>query len=243
MTENSVLHELSNSLSDKERKKLLNRINNSMKPKNIGVEYLEKASKEKEKIKFVEKELKNLGWFSKIIMTIFCKISGRSIEEAVINKKLRELKRYIIRKKNGIVVFDTRSLSTEMAEKVFEIYSYTFLIKKLYRKLWLDQKIFETACVYIVKSSYKKSKDKLYDFISLSEMVGIYGQTGEKAAIIEAAEKRVKDYVESIPEKKLAEIELSTASMTYLKDIILFPFVPFLKKFGLNPQNNSKKQF
>ena len=110
MAKKDVLEELSYSLSEKERLTLLDRINKSVDIKQEEEESLSSENRKKERSFFIDNELKNIGWFRKLIRMIRCKLSGKGIGDIVIDQKMKKLKKSISKKKPGITGFESRNL-------------------------------------------------------------------------------------------------------------------------------------
>ncbi|MBI9105502.1 MAG: hypothetical protein JEZ04_02090 [Spirochaetales bacterium] len=235
MLKKDVLEELSISLSEKERVTLLERINRNMNINPQEKEVQDEGRSKKEREIHIENELKHLGWFRKLIMLIISKLSGKKLEEIVVESMMKKLKKTISRKQPGLTGFESRNLTPLFGEMVFELFAYTFEFHELYRKLWLEPGVYESCCQYIVSSMYKETKIILDDFISLKELVDLYAESGRKDFLVEEVDRKIKEYCDDIPVALYDEIENSIEPLYDLKDIILFPYIAFFKKFSFTP--------
>ena len=238
MVKKDVLDELSYSLPEKERIKLLDRINKSISTSSDEIDDISKSEKEHDREIFIESELSNTGWLARLIMLIRCKFSGKKIGDIVIEKRMKKLKKSISRKQPNITGFESRNLSPAFGEKVFDLYGKTFVFRDFYRKLWLEPGVFESACLFIIRAMYEETKNELEEFITTEELVEIYAQTGKKDVILADIETRLTEYINSIPDLLFSEIEQSIAPMYHLKDLILFPYTAFFQKFSFTPNRS-----
>ena len=238
MAKKDVLEELSYSLSEKERTVLLERISSSLEPTEREVKEENKEQKERERSIYIENELHNLSWFRKFLMMIRCKLGGRQIGEVVIDHQMKKLRKAISRKQQGITGFESRNLAPEFGEKVFDLYSRTFSFREMYRKLWLEPGVYESCCLYIMRSMYENSKNELKEFITIDELVDLYSETGRKDDITNEVDIRVAEYVQSVPEIIYTEIEQSIAPVYKMKDLILYPFTALFQKFSFTPNRS-----
>jgi hypothetical protein len=238
MSKKDVLEELSISLSEKERVTLLERINRSMNIQSRDEDVQDEGRKKKEREIYIDDELKHLGWFRRIIMLLTSKLSGKKLSELVVEHKMKQLKKTIGHKQPGLTGFESRNLTPLFGEMVFDLYSHTFAFRELYRKLWLEPGVYESCCLYMIRSMYEKTKVNLDDFISLEELVDLYAEAGKKDYIMEEVDRRIKEYSDEIPLTLYAEIENSVEPLYNLKDIILFPFTAFFQKFSFTPNRS-----
>ena len=238
MQKKDVLEELSYSLSEKERVTLLERINRSLNINKDEAAEKDPEAREKEREILLEKELKQTGWFQKLIMLIRSRLSGKKISEIIVEKKMKDLKKAINRKQQGLTGFESRNLTPAFGEKVFDLYTHTFAFRAFYRKLWLEPGIYESCCLYIISAMFEETKNGIDDFISMDELVEIYAQSGKKDIIMEELESRLENYVSSIPSILYEEIENSIEPVYSLKDLILFPYTSFFQKFSFTPNRS-----
>ena len=238
MVKKDVLEELSYSLSEKERNILLERINKSIEQPEEPEQDDDAARKERDRNNFIENELQQLTWLRKFFMKIRCRLTGRKIGEIVIEHQMTKLKKSISRRQPGITGFESRNLSPEFGKKVFDIYSLTFSLREMYRKLWLEPGVYESCCLFIMRSMYENSKNQLDEFITIDEMVDMYSKTGKREDIIKESEGRIFEYIESIPDIIFSEIEQSIAPIYKLKELILFHYTALFQKFSFT-QNRS----
>ena len=241
MPKKDVLDELTYTLSEKERVTLLDRINRSMMYGSSVDDVKDENRRKKEREINIDNELKHVSWFRRLLMLIRSKFSGKKLGEIVIERKMKLLKKNINHKNPGLTGFESRNLTPQLGEAVFDLYSYTFDFRELYRILWHEPGVYESCCMYVIRASYEDAKVTLDDFISLEEMVDLYSASGKKDFIIEEVDRRIKEYCDDVPEEIYGAIENSFEPLYALKDIILFPYVSFFQKFSFTP-NRSKDQ-
>ncbi|MDC7225846.1 MAG: DUF5312 family protein [Spirochaetales bacterium] len=243
MEKKDVLEELSYSLSEKERITLLERIS-----KSAGIAVNEENEdtpehKQQEKNTYVENELRNLSWFRRFILMIRCRISSREMADIVISQRMKQLKKSISRKQQGVTGFESRNLTPEFGEKVFNLYSRTLAFRDIYRKLWLEPGVYESGCLFVIRSMYEDTKNRLDEFISMDELVELYADSGKKEDLVKEVDSRIKEYSDLVPEILYSEIEKSIAPMYKLKDLVLFPYTAFFQKFSFTPNRTDGKHF
>ncbi len=240
MEKKDVLEELSYSLTEKERIALLDRINKSTDFGETETEEQAHEKKEKDRELFIKNELDSISWFVRLIITIRSKFSGRNLGDIIIERKMKKLKKSISRKYHGITGFESRNLTPEFGERVFDLYTKTFAFREVYRKIWLEPGVYESFCLFVIGSMYEHTKSKLEEFISIDELVDIYSESGKKDLIIKEVVSRIKEYTSSIPSSVYAEIEESLSPIYNLKDLILFPYTSFFQKFSFTPNRSGR---
>ena len=244
MIKKDVLEELSYSLSEKERAELLERINRSLK---TGDDEggSEKKLSEKKRAAAIEGELREMGWLRRILILIISKLSGKKLSDLIVERRMKLIKKKVNRIQPGLTGFESRNLTPLFAENVFTLYSHTLQLRELYRKLWMEPGVYESACMYIISAEYPESRNGLEDFVSMDEMVVIYSETGKKSMIKDEVQNRIDDYLESIPAALFSDIDRGLSPVYRLKDLILFPYTSFFQKFSFTPnyQGDSEKHF
>ncbi len=240
MYKKNVLDELSHSLSEKERTTLLDRINSSLNTQTVDNNEIPAAESEDSIEGHINEDLHLMSWFRRTILFIRSKLSGRKITDILIDRRIKQVKKYINKKQPGITGFESRNLTPQFAEEVFNIYSRTFAFRELYRKLWMEAGVFESSLLYIIRGMYEQCKNELEDFISMDELVQLYAATGRKDFIREEAERRIDEYITSIPELLYNDIDNSLKPLYRLKDLILFPYTAFFQKFSFTPNRSGE---
>jgi len=234
--EKTVLEKLSGELSEKEREDLFLRIRRQITSTEEDIQDVElKTQSEEVRKKILAAEMAKMGWLERLIIALSTYFSGKKREEVFIQHKLKGLRRVISRKAPGITGFETRNLTPALAQEVWEIYKTSLLSKKFFQYLWQTEGNYEKAVVYLLVQRIREPRYRLADFLSMDEMVLIYGEYGQKEAVRKEILSRLMGYVEGIADQEVAEAEAALEPFFYLRETVLFPYVGFFQLFGFNP--------
>lgn len=232
MAESSVLPDLARTLPEKERRKLLKKLEGSININTAEEESIYKKQVEKdERELLIKNDIKRAGLFTRFRLWLRKIFSGKEAADVFVGLRLSQLKNTVQQKGNKIAGFDTRSLQPVCGEYFFKVYTTVFPLIKLYKNLWTDSKIFERAIMNIIIKNIPDNKNAVHDFISFEEMEEIYLQTSSKIELKDKFLERLEHYIQNVPTKIFHEIELGILPVYYLKDIVLFPYSDFFKLF------------
>ncbi len=236
MIQKTVMEQLSRELPETEREEMFRKLKNEITRTDADRETVEYHVKnDTERLKLIKKDMARAGWWERLMVWFASNFSGKKKEEIFASRRLVNLKRQISRKAPGITGFETRNLTPKLAEAVYDIYKTSILLKKHFSQLWLVEGNLERTIVFLLVERIKKAHHALEDFISMEEMVVLYGRGGQKDIIRQEILKRLKDYIDDIPGEEFSEAEKELEPFYYLKDTVLFPYVGFFQLFGFNP--------
>jgi hypothetical protein len=240
MSDRSIFQELSSSLNEKERNELLKKILKSLSLTNEIQEqvYAKQITLEDRNVKLSE-ELKLLDPITRFWYWLVSKVTGRSRRTILLNNKVKSLKNTIRHRAKNITGFETRNLTPEFANKIFELYMVSVPLKKLYTILWEQKNSFQVIFRHLLDLRIPDKISELEHLITKDEMIAIYDQTGAKTEIKVSIDARLREYIDSIPDMIYHEVEGSILPLYYLKDLVQFPFMSFFKLFHFTPDQDT----
>jgi len=238
MNESNTLRELSSTLSEKERRELLENIRKSLNMEEEEDTVYSSQMQPKEREKIMLNEIEHESLWTRFVMWLKRLFSGKENKDIYIDIRLNRIKRHIKRKDMDLTGFETRDLKPEFAEKIFSLYREIYSISPVFQKIWNNTNFFVNAVTYLLESKLSDVKKSIEEFISIEEMEQIFEKTEKKEAIRDELLCRVKQYIDSIPKETVAEIESGMLYLYYIKHLIFFPYAKFFNLFGYTlPEN------
>ena len=242
MQERSVLPDLARSLTEQERRQLLDRVRRSVTlSESTGENIYQKDIDEEERETIIHSELNRASLILRLRLWIRRLFTGKEETEIFLNLKLKSLKRVIQQRSSDLAGLDTKSIYPGFANAVFSVYSRVFALIPLFRHLWKSQDRFEAMILDLVGNRVKDPKRDLTDFLSIEEMQGIYEKTGTKKSIREQIIREIESYCDEIPDDIFTDLEKGIKPVYYLKDFVLFPYQNFFKLFQFTPDEDTEE--
>ena len=236
MSDFKTFHDLSTTLPEKERMELLSKIKTSLNLSEIDdQEVFHSKIGNEELTKLINQEMKTIPLHIRIILWIKRHISSKNKADLFIELKMKDLKKMISRKSNGLTGFETRNLTPKFAEILFGIFIKTVPLHNFFSKLWSNALYFQNGYLSVLESRIPNVKKNLEDLISIDDIVEIYHSTGMKEFIKNEVLKRIDKYIRTIPKSIFSTIEQQIMPLYYLKDLILFQYVKLFQLFNYTP--------
>jgi hypothetical protein len=229
--EKSRLEELSKALPEKERKELLERIGRRMEQEEsedpVPVEL-----QQDERDKIIIYELKKASAWVRFMLWLRTLVSGRSRSEVFLDIRLRSLKNHIRSKCPGITGFESRDLSVKFARKLYDLYLKVQAVAGIYHALASDKTVRGAVYAWYVEERWEHAKKGIDEFIRTEEMEEIFAQTGQTDEIKKKLSLRLNDYVHTIPESFLLQLEEEARLHLSLGRLVAFPYATFFRYFS-----------
>jgi hypothetical protein len=242
MQERSVLPDLARSLTDQERRQLLDKVKRSVTlTENSGENIYQKEIDEEERETIIRNDLNRASLMLRLRLWIRRLFTGKEEFEIFLNLKLKALKRSIQQRSSELAGLDTKSIYPGFAEAVFAVYTRLFPFIPLFRHLWKSQERFEAMILDLVGNRVEEPKRELTDFLTIEEMQEVYEKTGTKKAIREQIVRELEKYCTGIPDEIFRNLEKGIKPVYYLKDFVLFPYQNFFKLFQFTPDENTEE--
>ncbi|HET6452322.1 MAG TPA: DUF5312 family protein [Spirochaetia bacterium] len=227
----SRLEELSKELPEKERKALLERIGRRLE-REEGEEAVAVELEDDERQKIISFEMKKASSWDRFLIWLRTFFSGRAREQVFLDIRLRHMKAHMRTAYPGITGFDTRDLSVKFARKLYDVYVAAQPVLGPYHALSSDKGVRGGAYSWLVEQKLPHKKSTLDDFVPVSEMEEIYSETGQTEEIRKKLSLRLNDYVRSIPESLLLELEEQVKLHLCLTRLAGFPFASLFRYFN-----------
>lgn len=242
MQERSVLPDLARSLTDGERRRLLDKVRRSVTLIESTAENIyQKEMDEEERETIVRNDLNRASLILRFRLWLRRLFTGKEETEIYLNLKLKSLKRAIQQRNSELAGLDTKSIYPGFAEEVFAVYTRLFPLIPLFRHLWKSKDRFEALILDLVGNRVEEPKRELTDFLTIEEMQNIYERTGTKKSIHEQLVRELERYCESIPDDHFGNLEKGIKPVYYLKDFVLFPYQNFFKLFQFTPDEDTEE--
>lgn len=243
MKTDTAFLELSRDLSDGDRTDLLKKINQSL---NINEEddnsIFEKEMDNDEKTALIHEELNTLPLLIRFFLWFRSKLSGKSEKDLYLTGKISRLKRKIRHQSSNLTGFETRNLTPQFAEQVFNLYSHSMSLRTLFKKLWIEPDVSKAFFLNIVEGCLQNTIEEPTDLMAFDEFVEIFGVNGRKTDVNRQLLNKLDEYISKIDNNVFIDLEIEMKPFYYLKDLILFPYVQFFQQFGYTPINNTANE-
>ena len=231
MPEKSRLEELSKELPEKERRELLERIGKRME-REEGEEAVPVELQEDERRKIIDFEMKKAGSWIRFLLWLRTFFSGKARAVVFLDIRLRLLKAHIRSVSPGITGFETRDLSVKFGRKLYDVYLAVQPVLGVYHVLSSDKAVRGAAYTWYVEQKLDKARTTIDDFVGTEEMEEIFAQTGQTEEIRKKLSLRLNDYVRSIPETFMLQLEEQVRLHLSLGRLTAFPFTSFFRYFN-----------
>jgi hypothetical protein len=231
MPEKSRLEELSKELPEKERKELLERIGKRMEHED-GEEAVPLELQEDERQKIISFEMKKAGTWVRFLLWLRTFFTGKQRTEVYFDIRLHQLKAHIRALSPGITGFETRDLSVKFARKLYDVFLASQPVLGVYHALASDKAVRGAAYAWLVEQKLEHAKKTIDDFIGNEEMEEIFSQTGQTEEIRKKLSLRLNDYVRTIPETFMLQLEEQSRLHLSLGRLASFPFTSFFRYFN-----------
>ncbi len=233
---NTIFDDLSSSITEKERKDLLKKINLSMNI-NPGIDesiYNVEINKD-ERNRMLLDDLKRLSFLEKLVIRIKQLFTGKSEEAVYTSIRFRHLKKSINRKMPGITGFETRNISRKMADIVYNLYLKSAPLIEVFRDFWSQGETFHLVLTELINERMEGAVRDIDDLVTDEEIEKILYDKETKSAIREEVLRMLNRHVKKIPKRVFDDIEEEIMPLYYFRSVILFPYSAFLKLFGFDP--------
>ncbi|MCL2295325.1 MAG: DUF5312 domain-containing protein [Spirochaetes bacterium] len=233
----TVFDEMAVSISEKERRDLLKKINRNM---NLNDPRFEEAIyhvdlPKEEKDKYIKEEIAKLGFFERLILKIKKFFSGKTEEATYNDLKFAALRKSISKKSPGITNFDARTISRLFAEIVYPMALKTSSLVHLFEEFWRQGDTFQKILTQLVESRLPGVVRTIDDLLSDEDAESIVFEKETKTAIKDEVILRFNSYAKKVSDSVFHEIEEEILPLYYFRPVIVFPYYDFFKLFGFNP--------
>jgi hypothetical protein len=241
MIEKSRLEELSTALPEKERKELLDRIARRME-REEGEEAVPVELKEDEREKIISYEMKRAGWWVQLSLWLRTFFSGKRRKDVYLDIRLRQLKARIRGANPNLTGFDTRDLTPKFARRLYDIYLRLQPLVPVYHSLGTDKAVKGAAYTFLLERRYTQAKRSIEEFVTGEEMEEIFAQTGQSDEIRKKLSLRLNDYIRTVPESLILQLEEECRLHLSLSKLASFPFASLFRYFNhLLPDTSDPK--
>jgi Family of unknown function (DUF5312) len=229
--ERNKLEELSKELPEKERQELLERIGKRME-RDDGAESVPVELHEDERQKIIDFEITNASRWDRFLMWLLKFFTGRPRTEVFLDIRLRHLKTHIRAVSPGLTGFETRDLSAKFARKLYDVFLALQPVQGIYHALASDKSLRGAAYSWYVEQALENAKKTVDDFVTMEEMEEIFAQSSQTEEIRKKLGTRLADYVRSIPDSFIAQLEEKSRLHLSLGRLAAFPFASFFRYFN-----------
>ncbi|MBN1687294.1 MAG: hypothetical protein JW852_11600 [Spirochaetales bacterium] len=246
MKEQSVFKELSRYMPEKEREELLSKLKRSLYvPEEVEERKYHREIDKNEREEKLLKDLNKVSFFSRILLWIKSKLSGKTIREMYLNTRIKHFKKNIASKYPGLTGFETRDLTPKVAEMVFGVYTLTVPLRDIFRRIWINSEDLEGMLVTLLEKRIPNPKKNLTDLVPLETLEKNFLESGTKEAMRDLVAKSLETYFDSLPKDISRDLERDLLPVTCTKDLILFQYKSFFQLFHFTPADGDleKKTF
>jgi hypothetical protein len=174
----------------------------------------------------------NAGTWDRFLMWLLTFFTGRPKPEAFLDVRLRHLKSHIRAVSPGISGFETRDLSAKFGRKLYDVFLAAQPVLGVYHALASDKAVRGAAYGWYVEQKLENAKKTVDDFVGMEEMEEIFAQTGQTEEIRKKLAMRLNEYVRSIPESFILQLEENARLHISLGRMAAFPFTSFFRYFN-----------
>jgi hypothetical protein len=236
MSTKPVFEKLARSLSEKERRELLTRIQDTL---DIDTAQQPRVAPytaaDEERNAFIRRDYRRLSAFTHFILTLKRLLTGKSDEELVPQHRLRQIRKRLKRKVPGYINLDTGILRPEFAEVLFNLFLTVLPQRPIFRTLWRangEATGLQELIYRLVEDTLEVGELSPRDLLSMDEMVELYGEDGNKSNMYRELEKRTEKMVQSVNRKEVEAAEQLVRPFFALRDLVLYPYEKLFTQFN-----------
>lgn len=237
MAERSVFQKLVDTLPERERKDLLDKIARSMdfeRDSRESIYHKEMPAEERERL--IAADLERLTPLSRFFLWLRGLFSGKNRKELVVAQKIRALKGAINRKSAGLTGFETRDLTPKVAESFYRLYLRTLPLLAVYRKVASRTRELRGGLVELFEEGVPEARVRLHDVVPHETLEEIYEEKSAEAAVRREVLLKVESYVARLDDSLFRTWEEKLAPFFFAKEIVFFPYVEFFGLFHVAPE-------
>lgn len=235
---NKNFDKLASSLTESEKKSLLNQISENLTSNPIEGDQQYSSFKEKEnknfKVKSLKKDVEEMGFFQRLILTIRGFVTGKDVLEVHNSDLLQNIERRILYTSPTLVNTKKRRFSSILINDFLTINSLVLPFVKPFSEVWENPLALERMISSIIAEKYAGVKTDLQDFMRESEIDKYIASGEELDGVKKHLLRAVYDYRKKIPDYTFPEAEEELLSLISLKNIVLYNFAPMFKLMGIS---------
>ncbi|TVR03793.1 MAG: hypothetical protein EA403_06180 [Spirochaetaceae bacterium] len=235
MASSSTFRELVHALPDEERKELYRKIMVS-----LGLTQNDDESRAlirteihpDQRRDIISREIAALGPWGRLRLWIRSWLTGKIKEDALVDQKLRTLRKRLVRSEVCVSSSQSELLSEQFAGRLYAMYCSAYPLVPLFSDLWKSKELLRTVVQSVLERRISGSKKRLGDFLSDEEMREIYVNSGSRTEIRNHLLERLDHYIASIHDGVFAEILAGLSPLYHLKNLALYDYALLLSSFG-----------
>lgn len=240
----STFDNLSQNLSQDEKKEFLARINASL---NLGFKDVDSIISQHEPVKElrdrITSEMKKLGFFQKILLRISAFFANKTMPDAYLSSKLTEARETLRAEIPELIQIQKETLTPILGQKIFDLYAEAAPLKPLFDQLFQQKVPLESGILKILDEEYPQALHRLTDIFSLDEMEQLYKKDQKKSTLFTEMETRLEKYFDSIPNKVMVQVKERLKVIYYLKPLISYPYGYLFDQFGYATAKGEYKKY
>ena len=237
MASSNTFRELAHALPDEERRELYRKIMVSLgftRDDDESRALVRTEIHPDQRRDMISRELAALGPLGRLRLWLRSWLTGKIKEDALIEQKLRTLRKRMVRSEVCVSSSLSEMLSDSFAQRLFDMYLRAYPLVPLFSDLWKSKELLRTVVQSVLERRISGSKKRLGDFLSDEEMREIYVNSGSRTEIRNHLLERLDHYIASIHEGVFAEILAGLSPLYHLKNLALYDYPLLLSSFGMD---------
>lgn len=227
--------ELARSLSPDERKRLLSRIEASLSLSGETKEQIIHSQLRKERRQeLIAADMNSLTFWERLIMWFRRLVSGTTDEKTFITLRLSQLRQRVLESNRNLVSFENRTILPGFAEQVYELYRAAYSVQPVFQSIWSDREAMRKLVEILLRRRTPDAKTTLNEFVSSQELQEVFRTTESRGQLKKMVVDRIAEYVNSIPDSVIKQIEKGLLPLYYFKEIVLFDYAGFFAEFQVH---------
>ncbi|MBN2352066.1 MAG: hypothetical protein JXD23_05800 [Spirochaetales bacterium] len=242
MVVKSKFEELSGTLTDIERKELLDKIHKSMEGSD-GEYYIHVDLEEEEKKRLIREEIGSLSLWRRFVLWVLKTLTGRDRDQVFLSMKISEIKRSVRRTNPGLTGFETRELTVKFVKCVYDLYTAVWPVIEFYQ-YYVNEPSFREQLVFgLFSSVYDQAKHRLEDFIEPEELEEVFAQANGQQGIQNMLSKRFDEYMKSLPGSIFQKLDAEITPIIAMKNVALFNYKELFQYFDYYLPHTLEKKY
>ncbi len=223
---------LARTLTDDERKALLDRIHKSLSIEEGGRrKIIHSELRQERRMELVRADLESLGFWDRLRLWMRRMINHRSDYDLFIAFRLEQSRDRAKERAPEIFDFEHRDFLPGMAAAVRPLCQLAQPILPFFRMLWNSEDALRKVIDFLLSKRVPDARVNLNQFCSTREMQDEFRRTESQNRIKQVVLERLGAYIDGIPDSVLEEIETGLQPLYLYRDVVLFDYDEFFSLF------------
>jgi hypothetical protein len=240
----STFDDLSQALSNDEKKNLLGKIQTSLNLSAKDTDSIISKAEAPEDLKHrLSKEVGELGFLDRLIIRLLAFFRNRSEAEVFGDRKLLDAKTVLRERAPTLVSFSNQEWTPEFAKVLYDLFAEAAALRPVFDHLFQQKLTLESGLLKIIEEEHPRSVHTLEELFPEAEIAQVYQADPRRIAVVAELDKRLADYLKAIPDDVFARVDARLRPLYNLRPLVQYPYGFLLELFGHNAERTEVAKY